>query len=233
MHFFLGIFFATSWGFENGLSFNGPIWSVSVEVLVYAVFFMISTQVRANLLGRVILVGVALGLWLLNERHGSAAVRVIFTCSVYFFLGGAMHAVVRKVSDGWLRRIVPLAMVGAVLVASFLFRDDVNASKIWILVFSVLLLLIFLGLELWKPFAVFFGWMAPAADMTYSSYLLHFPIQLCMVILTDWLGYSRTLYDRPALLIVFFIVVFSSAWWVHHGFERPMQRWIRRVFLKR
>ena len=38
-HFILNIFFMSSWGFESGASYNGPIWSVSVEILVYLVFF--------------------------------------------------------------------------------------------------------------------------------------------------------------------------------------------------
>ena len=33
-HFLLQILLASEWGFEAGRSFNGPIWSVSVEVLV-------------------------------------------------------------------------------------------------------------------------------------------------------------------------------------------------------
>ena len=38
-HFALNLFFATAWGFEEGFSFNAPIWSVSIEVLLYGLFF--------------------------------------------------------------------------------------------------------------------------------------------------------------------------------------------------
>ena len=38
-HFFLQIFMASNWGFENGTSFNGVIWSISIEILIYGVFF--------------------------------------------------------------------------------------------------------------------------------------------------------------------------------------------------
>lgn len=41
-HFLLNLFFASSWSFESGHSFNGPIWSVSVEVLLHALFFFCS-----------------------------------------------------------------------------------------------------------------------------------------------------------------------------------------------
>ena len=39
-HFILNLFMASPWGLEEGLSFNAPIWSVSVEVIVYFVFWL-------------------------------------------------------------------------------------------------------------------------------------------------------------------------------------------------
>ena len=38
-HFILQLFFISSWGFEEGHSFNGPIWTVSIEIFIYGVFF--------------------------------------------------------------------------------------------------------------------------------------------------------------------------------------------------
>jgi peptidoglycan/LPS O-acetylase OafA/YrhL len=40
-HFILNIFFMQSWGLESGESFNSPSWSVSVEVLLYILFFIL------------------------------------------------------------------------------------------------------------------------------------------------------------------------------------------------
>ena len=39
-HFVLNIFMASEWGLQEGRSFNGPFWSVSVEILIYAAFFI-------------------------------------------------------------------------------------------------------------------------------------------------------------------------------------------------
>ena len=38
-HFFLNLFFISGWGFEKGYSFNAPIWSVSIELIIYMLFF--------------------------------------------------------------------------------------------------------------------------------------------------------------------------------------------------
>jgi len=45
-HFTLNIVFASQWGWQKGFSFNGPVWSVSVEVLAYALFFAVARTVR-------------------------------------------------------------------------------------------------------------------------------------------------------------------------------------------
>ena len=40
------------WGFEKGYSFNGPVWSVSAEVLIYFIFFFttLKLSIRNNVL---------------------------------------------------------------------------------------------------------------------------------------------------------------------------------------
>ncbi|WP_223460741.1 MULTISPECIES: acyltransferase family protein [unclassified Pseudomonas] len=40
-HGVLNIFLAPAWGLEQGWSFNGPAWSISVDVLLYAAFFLL------------------------------------------------------------------------------------------------------------------------------------------------------------------------------------------------
>ena len=37
--FILNFFLVSGWGFEKGPSFNGPVWSVSVEIIIYFFFF--------------------------------------------------------------------------------------------------------------------------------------------------------------------------------------------------
>src|ERR1700722_6561240 len=38
-HFFLNAAFVQAWGFQKDFSFNGPAWSVSIEILLYGIFF--------------------------------------------------------------------------------------------------------------------------------------------------------------------------------------------------
>lgn len=232
-HLLLGLAFASSWGFEAGTSFNGPVWSVSIEVLVYALFFAISTRMRLDLLGRIGLVALAVGGWVVNERWGTPCLRLLIQCAAFFFAGGVVHAALRMVPRAWVHMAAGPALVAAVVVGMLFFRNGVDTSKFTLLTVSTLLLVGFVGLEEFAPIAHAFERIAPAADMTYSSYLLHFPIQLAMVTITDRLGWARTVYDRPMMLVLFLGLTFGLARVVHHGFERPAQQGLRRLLFAR
>jgi peptidoglycan/LPS O-acetylase OafA/YrhL len=70
-------------------------------------------------------------------------------------------------------------------------------------------------------------------DLTYASYLLHFPIQLASVLLVDALGLSRDLFLAPGALAAFILGTFGSAWIVFRIFEMPAQDALRAAWLRR
>jgi peptidoglycan/LPS O-acetylase OafA/YrhL len=231
--FALQLAFASNWGFEiNTLSFNGPIWSVSREIVIYAVFFLVSRLVLTRFAGRILLLGLAGTLWLANDRFGGfAAGRVFLTVSVYFFAGGLIQAIAIAAPARLLKAAAPVAALAALALVVFVFRNDDGTPKGAVLAAASLTLIAFLGLEEWpfaKPALVR---LAPLADMTYSSYLLHFPIQLVMVLAVDALGLGRGLFLSPVALGVFFAAVFGLARLAFDRFERPAQDVIRRRLL--
>ena len=57
--FFLNLFFASAWGLEKGNSFNSPVWSVSVEILLYAIFFVFCRYVNRTFIS--ILIAIFVG----------------------------------------------------------------------------------------------------------------------------------------------------------------------------
>lgn len=44
--FILNIFFISAWPFGDGYSYNGPVWSVSVEIFLYILFFTVAYFTR-------------------------------------------------------------------------------------------------------------------------------------------------------------------------------------------
>jgi Acyltransferase family len=57
-HFIPQLFMASDWGLLRSNSFNGPIWSISVEVLVYAVFFLTLRFATKSPLANVIVIAI-------------------------------------------------------------------------------------------------------------------------------------------------------------------------------
>src|SRR4051812_13229871 len=83
-HFILQICLASEWNLLHGDSFNGPIWSISVEVLVYIVFFLTLRFVTRSALFNVLAVLVCLTL------RGQ-----VFSCLALFYAGG-LAAIARR-----------------------------------------------------------------------------------------------------------------------------------------
>ncbi|GAB3906115.1 hypothetical protein GCM10028803_37980 [Larkinella knui] len=68
-------------------------------------------------------------------------------------------------------------------------------------------------------------------DISYSAYLLHFPLQLAFVLLVTKLEISSTVFESPVLLVLFFSVLITLSLASHRYFEIPVQKKLRRLLL--
>jgi peptidoglycan/LPS O-acetylase OafA/YrhL len=84
-HFLLNLGFASKWGLESGESFNGPVWSVSVEIILYLIFFLMASFRLGGLLFCLATTGISFVL--VNLQLAQDA---IFGGATLFFLGGAV-----------------------------------------------------------------------------------------------------------------------------------------------
>ena len=93
-HFIAQLFFASDWGLVSRGSFNGPIWSVSVEVVIYAVFWAGRRQLfRFGLLGPVVALAIFMALTKFSVLPGIAQ------CGFFFFLGVATYVIFARTQD--------------------------------------------------------------------------------------------------------------------------------------
>lgn len=220
-NFGLHLFMASEWGLQHGQSFNYPIWSVSAEVLIYAVFWAFVRHLRLNL---VLLFLIWLAFQLLALLPGSG---LIILCGVYFFGGAIAYSVYCLWDD---RRHGMLLLFGASglaasaalgIVGTFV---DVPLTA-WLLPAICFLLLLLVAAEnLWL--GKFFRRTRTVGDITYSSYLWHSPLQILILLGAGWGLWSVDSLFNDAFFLFYLALVCLVSFLSFQWIERPAQRWV-------
>ena len=226
-HFILQLFMASYWGLQKGLSFNGPIWSISMEVLVYFVFYDC-----LRLFGRSNVVNLAMiGLFLLGKARGSDSALVN---GVGFFYAGGLAAIFRTRFTGhrawpWIQAAVTAGLTAAVAAAAGLHvLSDSEKTNDALFVLTPLVLILASGhLPAPRPVA---GIIEGFGNLTYASYLLHFPMQLATILAFSALGVTAPFYSE-GLFLGYLTSVLALSWLVFRYFEKPAQSAIRKAWL--
>jgi len=225
-HFGLNLFLASSWGLEQGKSFNAPIWSVSVEMLIYLVFWLVSKPLLSRGLAGPLLLVVAAGMMLRLEVGG----HFIWQCAQYFFIGSALYHVAahhaRPVRD--LGAIV--ALMAAVCAAMPVVAGDFRIGNFF-LPFAILLVggaaLIDLG-----PWGERLRRVRFIGDSTYGIYLWNVPLQIATLLLFAELGIPAAVWQHPAMLVAYLAVCCGAGWlsfrWIEKPANRAVLRWAHR-----
>jgi peptidoglycan/LPS O-acetylase OafA/YrhL len=217
-HFLLQLAFASNWLRSLPFTFNGSIWSVSVEILAYAFFFLLVRFFRPGL---VLCFVVAVVFKALDHFQPQD----LFVCIEYFFVGGAVVRLIEKLNRTQSRIAFWLCAAGIVAIGA----TRLGSGTVIIFAFCCLTAFALLN----EALGARFERVSKLGDLTYASYLIHFPIQLALVLVVDWLGISRTVFLSPVALIAFIVVTFGLSWVVFHGFEMPAQKRVRALALAR
>ena len=244
-HFVLNLFFAQSWGLEKGYSFNSPTWSVSVEVLLYALFFVLCKKlpVRAWLLAMLVLLGMGIELKV-NQRIGWGITS--------FFTGGLVYLIYEWiVKSGQVRKaakVLPILAAFAWLWTLLALKKNWYVDDALAHVTHGRLLTVFQHFSShWTQLVVFpltilslatmetvrgtlgkrLAWVG---ELTYSSYLIHFPMQLIMMWGVMAFAIDRTLFEKGWFMIFFFAVIVVMSLASTRLFEMPAQRYFRKRF---
>ncbi len=222
---FLASHWFAGWG---GQVLNGPVWSVSVEVIVYLFF------------------SITLFFWGLSSKVFVGLLVLLFACLNFiageywpvleaanlFFLGGfALQAV--RVAEGLRSKMLNFTLLWVASLVSLvghagtfaIFEADLVRALFYLF---LPLILAFatrekvgpkLGLELTRRLG----------SLTYGIYLLHVPVQLLLILLSrEVLG--QVPFEQPAFLIIYLAGLILMADLAFRKFELPAKVRIREAF---
>ena len=235
-HFVESLFFIQQGGDRSG--FNGPEWSLTIEIMMYAAFCVLA---RFGILKHAIssVAIVAFGLLIYNI-HGDTARGV---CG--FFVGGLTFDVFEVVRRSRSARICA-AMLAAVTAAGwsaivgdiygggavsaflvravpFMTRDVLNLIVLYGL-FPITALTIALHEVL---FGGRYGALAWLGEISYSSYLLHFPLQLALALVAVCGLLAPETIRSPLGMLAYIAVLIPLSLLVFRLFEIPVQTALR------
>jgi peptidoglycan/LPS O-acetylase OafA/YrhL len=233
-HFLLNVFFASSWGLERGYSWNGPTWSISVEVILYAAFFILCRRLPVRLYA-LILLSIA-GYFILGKIYEPIGKGI-----GAFFLGGAAYLLYERIVKARAVKKVLTVTTPALAVLWILTLATRNA---WLASLPTILrpfktFEAFTALVLFPATILFLALLetqrgklgkrlAFVGDLSYSSYLIHFPLQLAFFCATTALAVNKSIYYSPVMLVVFFVVLIALSLASHRWLEMPAQRYLRK-----
>jgi peptidoglycan/LPS O-acetylase OafA/YrhL len=227
-NFVAQLLMATHWGGPAPYTFNGPFWSVSAEVFVYALFFMVVRHFGAG--WRTIAVAITVSLAGLSMGFASP---VLF-CACYFFAGGAAARLFLAAgASGRSSSLARASLLTVLVLCGCVWLTDMplNEQNLTLLLLVGTPPLLIVGAQDWKMLDRWPDAIQAAGNLTYSTYLIHFPLQLVTAIGCAAAGVALPV-QSPLFLIAYLAATMIAGRWLFLRFERPAQSWIRRRAFK-
>ena len=217
-----------AWGATDGLTLNGPSWSISAEWAVYLLFppFMLLARKRGA--GALPIAAAACICGLEAMTHFGLSSEADWTEMSWD--GGALRAIPSFMIGLWLashvesrRPAMPVLRLGAALFLVTLGAIDLGAPRLGVLLgFAGALYLTACGERNGERSFLQKPWFGVLGDSSYAIYMLHgIVLAVSATLLKPWLG-DGGLKIAGAMALTIVVAIACYRW-----FERPMQRQVK------
>ena len=212
-HFFLHFLFISSWGFENGHSFNAPIWSVSVEVAIYIFFFFLLTFIQKYKITFIILLSIILLIIDKMKFFDS----LFLECARLFFSGTIVYYFSNMKLNNKIYLILSLILIPLAFLGNF---------KTFL--FCPALVLLFISIDTYIKKDSYKLTFRKLGNLTYSLYLLHLPFQILLLIICKSFGINEIVFTNFFFLTAFLLILLVTANLCFKLYEKPLNDLIRK-----
>jgi peptidoglycan/LPS O-acetylase OafA/YrhL len=228
-HFVLNLLFIPSIGLEDGFSFNGPAWSVTLELCAYLLFYLTLVCGRSGQISLILVfVTFGLSLWMHDSTN------LIIDCIFFFNCGVLVQVFFTKFSRA-------VSLVSSVSLFTFFLLAKLYLNSKGISIYAIdlyLYSLFFCGLLLVavlieRRFELMFDKRKTLiqflGNLTFSSYMWHVPIQILVLVIAESKGISlQENLDSPLFLAGYLSITLIVARLSFIYIENPLRRHIRR-----
>lgn len=216
-HFFLQFLFISGWGFEKGYSFNAPIWSVSIELVIYIFFFFSIFYLNKYKLKLVIVLYILLlSIDKINLVSSYTFAGSLFIDCGKLFYSGVLVFYFQKLFNNKLRLIfISLCLIAISFVGNF---------KLFLFFPSLLLLFVSVEIFIYSKLKNIFQTLG---NLTYAIYLLHIPVQISLILTFGYFDISNKIFLNNYFFIAYIFLILFLSYLCFNFYEKPMNKKIR------
>lgn len=233
-HFFYNLLLIHQWGIQDGWSFNGPSWSISVEWFLYILFFMVCL-IRINILIiSTILITLGFIIFPVNPNIGRGVILFFFSSFIWIILNNKKIPSYIKLLLVLLYLFITSMIVNFIpfMVQNFypslnIFLDDKSLFELFFIM-GLVPVTVFLGAfininnNFLNKICDYFG------QLSYPIYLFHFPVQLILV--------NSGIMGNPnsvTSLLVYLSFVFVISHYFNKFFDKPIRMLLTKKLLSK
>jgi len=222
-HFIYNLLLIQQWGLSSSASFNEPSWSISVEILMYIIFFYIA--LKQNIFFFITLV-------ITTSVIIFFKFKLIGYGGYCFFIGGLSFLILDKLKLSNKIKIATLILIiffSTNFLIIFKISTIVNKIVLLTILFPAIINLLYLinskYTQLGKKISII-------GDISYSIYLIHYPIILTILFILNFLELKIN-FNTPFIFLMYLVITFLISFCSYKFIEIPLKIIFRNKYLKK